>query len=85
MSNRNRFEYYVVYVYTGAGEQFLLRGARIIGKIRFCQFSKNLLHKSWILGAPQAPAGPPPLCIQKEAMKHILPQKNQTNTFPNFS
>ena len=44
------------WVWPGAGEQFFLRGSRIIGKNRFWQFSKNLLHKSWILGPPQAPA-----------------------------
>ena len=50
----------------GRGNSFYSGGARIIGKIRFWQFSKKLLHKSWILGGarpPQAPPGPPPLHI----------------------
>ena len=42
----------------GRGNSFYSGGARIIGKIRFWQFSKNLLHKSWILGGP-GPSRPP--------------------------
>ena len=51
----------------GRGNSFYSGGARIIGKIRFWQFSKNLLHKSWILGggpgSPRPPPGPTPLLI----------------------
>ena len=48
----------------GRGNDFYLGGARLIGKIKFGQFSKILLYKSSILGgarAPPAPPGPRPL------------------------
>ena len=51
------------YVFAGAEERFLPRGARVIRKMRFCEFSKILLYKSPILGGGPAPPGPPPLCI----------------------
>ena len=53
-------------VSTGAEEQILSRGAQIIRKMSFCEFSKILLSKCSILGgawAPPAPPVPPPLKI----------------------
>ena len=52
--------------YQGWRNDFYLGGARVIRKMRFCEFSKILLYKSPILGgarAPPAPPGPPPLRI----------------------
>ena len=47
-------------LYTGVAEQIFSRGARIIRKMTFCEFSKNLLYKSSILGGSLIP---PPLVM----------------------
>ena len=46
------------YIYTGAWERFLPRGARLIRKMKFCLLWKFLLYKISILGGP-GPPGPP--------------------------
>ena len=58
---------YVLYAHwtlQGRGNDFFLRGAQLIRKMMFCEFSKILLYKSPILRgarAPLAPLGPPAL------------------------
>ena len=54
------FIYYITTYMQGQGNDFFLGGARLIRKMKFWQFSKILLYKSWIQGGP---AGPTPLHI----------------------
>ena len=54
---------------SGAGERFLPRGGPILKKPFFCDFSKNLLNKSQILGGvrpPRTPPVPPPLFMRTQ-------------------
>ena len=45
----------------GQGNDFFLRGARLIRKMMFCEFSKILLYKSSILRGARAPWSPAPV------------------------
>ena len=62
----------------GWGNNFYLRGARLIRKVLVCENSKFLLHKSPILRgarAPLAPLGPPALRI-RVIYNRVLNEKN---------